>query len=645
MLERLGMMDPSKGGFESSVPRSLFVPSEEGYRRTCCRRMSKCDNTFSFSLGGARCTNDVAAADQAGGLVDQCAGRITEWLYDDEYFTALPGIAGLKDLGLYHMQRLSQAYVQFSPCVLPVENYLETLFNQRNLLDPEVSTNPFRKYVFESLPPCAQLTQALPTSGEKIAAVGAAAVASFRQVCPFEINRSAYAVDQDPNYACTYDPLTDEVFFGMTNTCPEGSRCACPLIPEQQKAFRNTNIKNVLTDQLGISRSMRKLQLILPLLLFSINPLASVAYGGMIGANALALEATLRATAITASILTVIGGQLKMTSCTLRIGCFPFDCKKVQGKCRLVPQKGETDFRSLYFMVPPPLRSCNFRKEIRGCGLDVCNLKDIRMIKVGMNTSVNGKKNVSGVFNCQALAYRDMNERQEIEFAKRTKTIYDEQTTPPRLMAEARQKVLRACPWLVKSKSSNMVRCQDISSCDFITNPSCCAAVNDDSSNMDLICPDQYILCESATAQYCSKITDRADPMATCGGGGRWKPCPEEEECPFAAGFPAFGYIQCNNLEILKVSDEDTTKLGWCATRQGLRKCPAETPVMCANKDCLGEHCCASSVDGCKKMGGVRYCDAAYIPQNQTKVNNRAAYWIEIPTLPDSLTEGSKGIN
>lgn len=296
-------------------------------------------------------------------------------------------------------------------------------------------------------------------------------------------------------------------------------------------------------------------------------------------------------------------------------------------------------------MVPPPLQSCNYRKQTRGCALDVCALKDIRAIKVGMNSSVYGKKNISGVFNCQALAYRDMNERQEKEFAARTKAIYDEQLTVPRQMAEERQKVLRACPWLTKSLSSNMVRCDDITSCDVVKNPSCCAAVNDDASNMDLICPNEYILCQSGTTQYCSKITGRADPMTTCAGESQWKPCPREDQCPFAAGFPVKGYIQCNNLDILKVSDEDATNLGWCATRQGLRKCPAEKPWMCANKDCLGEHCCASTQNDCNKKGGLRYCSSAYIPQNRTSWTRRESQWIEIPTVPDSLTEGVKGIN
>lgn len=270
-------------------------------------------------------------------------------------------------------------------------------------------------------------------------------------------------------------------------------------------------------------------------------------------------------------------------------------------------------------MMPPPLHSCSWRTTdaVSSCQLDVCSLPDLRGAKIGMNSTPKGRSNYSGVFNCQALAYRDMNERQVDHFAERTKTIYDEAQIPKHQMAALKQTYLRFCPWMVRSLSSNTVRCLDLDKCDVVKNPSCCMNLNDDSSNMDNICPRDHILCQAQSdeTQRCVKI-NRDDPQGTCGKGTRWKPCPDEEECPFAVNFPALGYIQCNDLSIVSTSQEDKIGQGWCATRQGIRKCPLERPWMCAGKECKGEHCCEKKPEKCVKKGFLRYCPAAYRPQN-----------------------------
>jgi len=612
---------------ESAVPASVFIPGQEGFRRTCCLRKASCDkarNKFFYSLGLDRCQPVKPTPEQ---LVDQCAGRISEWFFDDDYFKALPGIAELTSLGLLRLGTLGKAYQMFFPCTLPVENYLEILFNERNLLDPQVAFNPFRRYILQSLPPCKLLTESFPTQSEKINAAGAAALASFRKVCPFDVERASYAVDRDPSYACGFDVLTRETFFGFTATCAEGSRCGCPIVDQEQSDFTQSQITSVLTNQLSINKKMRQLQNLVPIVLGAFNPMASVAYSKVLAQNAGAIEGALRGIQLTASVFSATAGVIALSSCTLRIGCFVFECKKTVKGCRLTPEKIESDFRSLYFMIPPPLQSCSWLGM--GCALDTCSQTDLRLTKIGMNSSRKGKSNFSGVFNCQALAYKDMNQLQKDLFAEKTKTIYDEAQTVTHQIQALRQNLLRVCPWMVRSFSSKLVRCLDLEKCDTVKNPACCSETDEKKiPSMDNICPKNYILCLFSSTQRCVKL-DSDDPQQTC-GEGRWKPCPNEEECPFAVSFPAKGHIQCNDLSIVKISDENKKEQGWCATKQGIRKCPLDKPWMCDGKECQGEHCCEKQAHHCEKKGGVRYCVAAYRPQNSSFVLDKFAKFVDI---------------
>jgi len=278
-------------------------------------------------------------------------------------------------------------------------------------------------------------------------------------------------------------------------------------------------------------------------------------------------------------------------TCSKNVGCYPMDCVEEPGRgCRIRPTEDFMDERNPFWFLPPPTYKCAYK--YRMCQLSPCSKKNTWNQTVGLGKTRSFRKTGNTqVYNCQPMLYIDMSSSQRERLELETVDLKVEYETARRVYQRMRRSLEQECPWS-RPTQDNVFRCKhnQISCKGSYEDQSCC-----DYYGGILQCPENFpLLCNKG---YCGSDED------LCGEGGGVRPCPDASGCPWLLPSPAVGRAQCQ--------DGNYSSGGWFSGacqeegHGGIRRCPFDRPVMCNDRTCHGDHCCAKN---CKDKGGPREC-------------------------------------
>lgn len=223
-----------------------------------------------------------------------------------------------------------------------------------------------------------------------------------------------------------YSTTRDKTRIVQNGTCPEGSKCKCPMT-----SLRSRQTAMEIRMDKGLDMFAKDGAASLPVITkqYSMGLIISTVVVQM-GINGLAASAAIAATMEAPTFLLMGTIKLSVTalynyiahSCADTLGCWPQAPEKVSvegtpNACRL-PSKAEEGGSPVWFLPPPMLRIKHSKGQ---CTLDTCKVEDYINQTVGFGRSENdvryeGKPNV---YNCQALAFEDMTNGQRLLLLQR----------------------------------------------------------------------------------------------------------------------------------------------------------------------------------------------------------------------------------
>jgi len=509
--------------------------------------------------------------------VETCAEKVAWFFQRKDWYKLLPDF---ESHGWF--SSLRRSYQEYVPCLNSKQSHVnDVVLNKLSFFQSKSWGNPIRQWA-KSRHECADLS----TEETQLAVEQ-----SFDRLCKFPMKHS-YLPNFQPEQACAFNQTNELIFMSTANSCPEGHRCACPINGKQLSARPE---KQGLLHKLTSGETY-------------VKALTGITQIGILATLGLAAGWTLPVTA-PGAVLLVIGYKTASTrlfhNCQAHVGCYPMDCTYQEGQgCRVVLDVDEADPRNPYWFMPPPMYKCAANRWGK-CHLSACSAEDARHQRVGEGTMEYGfwrKRPISIVHNCQPLLAADMNRQEVATFETIVGSLRSKEHEQHRRMSILAGELHKLCPFLSASQYSRSAKCQDGFSCEItgIKDPerqNCCSAHGGIKQ-----CPAKYPkLCNDGWCDH---------EIGGCRERGGLQTCPADEqgECEFLLPTAEDDMVECNNGDIVAISEFDDKDKAWCSGKSGLKKCPWNTPNMCeSSAECQGEHCCA---EDCTKLGGPRKCSS-----------------------------------
>lgn len=527
--------------------------------------------------------------------VSSCSNRLVLWLSDQNWYKTVGGWEIDED-----------SYAAYIPCVISEDvHVMSIMLGVTNALARVSMTNPMRAFITLQ-PECTGLSGL-----ELIQAV----TASYRELCPFGMPHSSYKPDLVTEGTCAYDHLDKSISLQEDRMCAEGHRCACPMFEANSEvvqsaydAYATYSVAFSVTKGAN-SAAAGAAGLTGMIASASIPAGAATAIGGAVGGVSSAGAVAVGALAAYAWPLTVGVGAVSLVTfagsyvwkwarhaCSRNVGCYPMDCVEEPGRgCRIRAPDDFMDERNPFWFLPPPTYKCAYKK--RSCQLSPCSKSNVWLQTIGLGqTRSLGKTGNTQVYNCQPMLYTDMSAGQRVRLETETADLKKEYETARRINQRMRRALEESCPWSRPTKD-NVFRCKNhqISCTGRYKDQSCC-----DHYGGILQCPENFpLFCMDG---YCGNDED------LCEERGGVRPCPTADECPWMLPSPVVGHAECQ--------DGNYSRGGWitgACQREGyggIRRCPWDKPVMCNNRTCSGDYCCAQN---CKDLDGPRECNVSKV--------------------------------
>lgn len=430
---------------------------------------------------------------------------------------------------------------------------------------------------------------------------------SYDDMCPFPLASDSYRPDFRPERACTFNKTSETIYMSDSTFCPEGHRCACPVLEEEElDAVDQTTWENhrsligQLTHFLFSSQGTR------------VDILRFVALAGTLAVMGHWLTnwgwtITLGSVGVGLLVYGVnIGIQAATYTCQSRVDCYPMDCVQEEGiGCRINLESDGADQRNPYWFMPPPMYKCGVNRW-GNCRLEACTASEARVQVVGEDTAQYGlirRKNRSIVKNCQPMLAADMTHPQMLDFEDKVADLRTQEHQVQRRTHILAKQLDRFCPFLRPTDFVASATCTDGTQCeiDEVPGPNCClyhGGVRQCPSKFPKLCADNF--CDTA--------------VNNCRNRGGLKECPAMSACPYILPTLQDDAVECYVGGVVNTSTWNDTEQ-WCKGLGGVKACPWNLPVMCESQTCNGEHCCSND---CSQLGGPRACEDLQIKPLQS---------------------------
>jgi hypothetical protein len=473
---------------------------------------------------------------------------------------------------------------------------MSVMLGVRNALAKIEMPNPMRAFIM-SQPECAGL------SGLELVQ---ATTSAYKELCPFGMPHKKYSPDLVHEGTCKYDHLDKSIYLDKNRMCAEGHRCACPMFKSNsvsvQSAYDAYYTYSVLSSIAYYGKSI------------ATGAAGLTGVTGVIGIPAISAVGTTVAgvLSIWAWPLTIGIGAVGLVafgssyvwkwaqhSCSEKVGCFPMDCVEEPGRgCRLRAPDDFMDERNPFWFLPPPSYKCAYKYGM--CQLSRCSKKNLWNQTVGIRKTTSFfHSGHTQVYNCQPMLHEDMSSRQRVRLELMTADLKEEYETARRQTQRMRRALETVCPWSRPTKN-NVFRCNSLKTCSGrLDEQSCC-----DNFGGIKQCPENFpLMCKDG---YCGNDED------LCEERGGVRPCPSATECPWVLPSPVVGSYMCQDGNYSTTAKRPFWVPPPCQEegQGGIRRCPWERPVMCNDRTCDGDYCCARN---CKRLGGPRQCNASSV--------------------------------
>jgi len=592
------------------------TPVEEGDEEpppvlACCENVTKktswTRHLWSNCRGGKKLEEGTCGfQERPSSSIDSCADKLT-WLFkrDDWYkLLADEGGGGVSETN----------YKVYVPCLNSKRSHVDdVVIHKLSFFNSGGWANPVRTWVI-SRPQCSALSERDLKQAIEV---------SYDQMCAFPLKSANYHPNFQPDRACTFNKSAGEIHFSDTSMCPEGHRCACPIFSQDVKAVNRETW--VDTANKGRIRKFLDTMLLGGGVVAAVSAVATVGTLAAVGGLALgtlstlgsagATIATFKWAISTASVgtgLLVYGSgyavqYLQGKDCQAKVGCFPMPCiEEEEEGCRIaLAADDESDQRNPYWFMPPPMHKCS--ANVWGkCRLSVCTAADARSQMVGESDSEYGvfrKKTKGGLFNCQPTLAQDMSHKQIRAFESKVSGLRSEEHREGRRKRIRAANLARFCPHKTPTHFIASALCNDGTMCDIkeVPGPNCCLSrkgVKQCPAKFPILCNDHF--CDTEVNNCIGDRGGAKECVAESPGGS----------CQFLLSALEDDKVLCKSGESFPLShfhnETSNETKGLCEGEGGLDRCPWNKPVMCANQDCNGEHCCAKS---CEEHGGPRRCE------------------------------------